>query len=132
MTNSLLIYVFCTRDNPFLDVGSFYGGGVSPIADVCRCQGGRGLSNADVINLCPKCGYVSFSNTLGFSQSKRNSRWESIMTLCRSIKRLWYFVTKIVLTNCEKKLFQCSRKFSKVLRSQEQFIQTVKGQNSLR
>ena len=52
----------------------------------------------------------------------------------------WYFVTKIVLTYCEKK---CSsdgqkilklkaegREFAKFLRSLEQFIQTVKGQNN--
>ena len=32
----------------------------------------------------------------------------------------WYFVTKIVLTYCEKK----------VLRTLEQFIQTVKSQNN--
>ena len=51
-----------------------------------------------------------------------------------------YFVTKIVLTYCEKK---CSsdrekllileaegREFSKILRSLKQSIQTVKGQNN--
>ena len=52
----------------------------------------------------------------------------------------WYFVTKIVLTYCEKKLFfdqdfflkfeAEDTEFSKLLRSVEQFIQTVKGQNS--
>ena len=54
----------------------------------------------------------------------------------------YYFVTKIVLTYCEKK--NCSsdrekllkfeaegREFAKFLRSLEQFVQTVKGQNSL-
>ena len=53
----------------------------------------------------------------------------------------WYFVTKIVLTYCEKK--KCSsdreqllkfeaegREFAKFLRSLEQFIQTVKGHNN--
>ena len=53
----------------------------------------------------------------------------------------WYFVTKIVLTYFEKK--KCSsdraknlkleaevREFAKFLRSLEQFIQTVKGQNN--
>jgi hypothetical protein len=50
------------------------------------------------------------------------------------------FVTKIVLTNCEKncssdreKLLKFKaegREFSKFLRSLEQFIQTVKGQNN--
>ena len=52
-----------------------------------------------------------------------------------------YFVTKIVLTYCEKK---CSsdqekllkfkaegREFAKFLRSLEQFIQTMKGQNNV-
>ena len=52
----------------------------------------------------------------------------------------WYFVTKIDLTYCEKKLFQDrekllkfeaeGREFAKFLRSLEQFIQTVKGQNN--
>ena len=54
----------------------------------------------------------------------------------------WYFVTKIVLTYCEK---NCSSdqenvlkfeaeggEFAKFLRPLEQFIQTVKGQNNLR
>ena len=54
-------------------------------------------------------------------------------------KYKWYFVTKIVLTYCQKK---CSsdqekllnfetkgREFAKILRSLEEFIQTVKGQN---
>ena len=51
----------------------------------------------------------------------------------------WYFVTKLVLTYCEK---NCSsdgekhlkfeaegREFAKIFRSLEQFIKTVKGQN---
>ena len=52
----------------------------------------------------------------------------------------WYFVTKIVLTYCEKKFssdrekllkFKAEgREFAKFLRSLEQFIQTVKGQNN--
>ena len=52
----------------------------------------------------------------------------------------WYFVTKIVLTYCEKncssnreKLLKFEtegREFAKILRSLEQFIQTVKGQNN--
>ena len=52
----------------------------------------------------------------------------------------WYFATKIVLTYCEKncssnqekllKLEAEGREFAKFLRSLEQFIQTVKGQNS--
>ena len=53
---------------------------------------------------------------------------------------MWYYVTKIVLTYCEKK---CSndrekllkfegegREFSKFLRSVKQFIPTLKGQNN--
>ena len=53
---------------------------------------------------------------------------------------LWYFVTKIVLTYCEKncssdreKLLKFEaegREFAKILRSLEQFIQTVEGQNN--
>ena len=52
----------------------------------------------------------------------------------------WYFVTKIVLTYCEKKKsrdrekllkFEAEgREFAKILISLEQFIQTVKGQNN--
>ena len=52
----------------------------------------------------------------------------------------WYFVTKIVLTYCEKKCsserekllkFEAEgREYAKILRSPEQFIQTVKGQNN--
>ena len=39
-------------------------------------------------------------------------------------KRGWYFITKLVLTYCEKKMFKCSRRteFAKFLRSLEQFI----------
>ena len=52
----------------------------------------------------------------------------------------WYFVTKIVLTYYEKncssdrekilKFEAEAREFAKFLRSLEQFIQTVKGQNN--
>ena len=52
----------------------------------------------------------------------------------------WYFVTRIVLTtvtkNCSsarEELFKFEaegREFSKILRSLEQFIETMKGQNS--
>ena len=62
--------------------------------------------------------------------------WMKSIMLCQK----WYFVTKIVLTYCEKKLFYSSRKllkfeaegreFAKFLRSLEQFIHTVKGQNN--
>ena len=47
-----------------------------------------------------------------------------------------YFVTKIVLTYCEKKLFQFlkfeaeGREFATFQRSLDQFIQTVKGQTN--
>ena len=55
---------------------------------------------------------------------------------------MWYFVTKIVLTYCEKKMVLVFEKkklkfetkgqeFAKFLRSLEQFIQTVKGQNRI-
>ena len=59
--------------------------------------------------------------------------------ILRTLKN-WYFVTKIVLTYCEKncssdreKLLKFKaegREFAKFLRSLEQFIQTVKGQNN--
>ena len=52
----------------------------------------------------------------------------------------WYFLTKTVLTYCEKKnsndpekllKFEAEgRELAKFLRSLEQFIQTVKGQNN--
>ena len=50
----------------------------------------------------------------------------------------WYFVTKIVLTYCKnssdrEKLLKFEAEgleFAKILRSLEQFIQTVKGQNN--
>ena len=52
----------------------------------------------------------------------------------------WYFVTKIVLTYCRKncssdrekllKFEAQGREFAQFLRSLEQFIQTVKGQNN--
>ena len=55
-------------------------------------------------------------------------------------KNVWYFVTKIVLIYCEKKNvlvieknFWNSRlklELAKILRSLEQFIQMVKGQNN--
>ena len=55
-------------------------------------------------------------------------------------RQTWYFVTKIVLTYCEKnyssgrerllKLEAEGREFAEFLRSLEQFIQTVKGQNN--
>ena len=54
--------------------------------------------------------------------------------------KIWYFVTKIVLTYCEKRCpsdrekllkFEVEgREFAKILRSLEQFIQAVKGQNN--
>ena len=62
------------------------------------------------------------------------------MSIFHTVQK-WYFVTKIVLTYYEKK--NCSsdrekrlkfeaegREFAKILRSLEQFIQTVKGQNN--
>ena len=51
----------------------------------------------------------------------------------------WYFVTKIVLTSMEKmfnnwekllKLEAEGQEFATILRSLEQFVQTVKGQNN--
>ena len=46
-------------------------------------------------------------------------------------KKKGYFVSKIVLTGCEKKCFSDRRKlFANFLSSQEQFIQTAKGQNN--
>ena len=53
------------------------------------------------------------------------------------IGRKWYFVTKIVLTYCEKKLCQWSRKTfeirgwrPRICKISRTIIQTVKGQNS--
>ena len=62
--------------------------------------------------------------------------------LCSVISdvKQWYFVTKVVLTYCEKKNSSDREKllkfeaegweFTKFLRSLEQFIQTVKGQSN--
>ena len=57
-----------------------------------------------------------------------------------SLLKKWYFVTKIVLIYCEKKHYSDrekflkfeaeGREFAKFLRSLEQFIQTVIGQNN--
>ena len=57
-----------------------------------------------------------------------------------AVFKQWYFVAKIVLTYCKKncssdreKLLKFEaegQEFSKVLRSLEQFIQTVKGQHN--
>ena len=72
--------------------------------------------------------------------SKTNTKPTLIIYKTNSNEHQWYFVTKIVLTHCEKKLFYWSRKllkfeaegqeFAKFLRSLEQFIQAVKGQNN--
>ena len=62
------------------------------------------------------------------------------LLLCPYLTK-WYFVTKTVLTYCEKKIcssdqekllkFEAERReFANFLRSLEQFIQTVKGQNN--
>ena len=42
------------------------------------------------------------------------------------LQTFWYFVTKIILTYCEK---NCSSDREKLLRSLEQFIPTMTGQN---
>ena len=57
------------------------------------------------------------------------------------LKEIWYFFSKIVLTYCEKKCsndlvkllkFEAEgREFANILRSLEQFIRTVKGQNNV-
>ena len=51
-------------------------------------------------------------------------------------RKKWYFVTKIVLTYCSSdrenvlKFVAEGREFAKTLRSLEQFVRTVKGQNN--
>ena len=66
--------------------------------------------------------------------------WESHMknkSKSSNNKKIWYFVTKIVLTYCEKPLIEEKKtkleaegqEFAKVLRSLEQFDLTVKVQN---
>ena len=55
----------------------------------------------------------------------------SLLGFSTYFSKQWYFVTKIVLTYCEKLKFEAEgREFAKILRSLEQFIQTVKGQNN--
>ena len=60
-SNSFVIYSsihnkrkFQVRDHPFKTSACLRGGGVSPIADVCRLEGGRGFRNADVCKLKKK------------------------------------------------------------------------------
>ena len=65
-----------------------------------------------------------FSNLLNFKFA--------VLCQCR-LQKNWYYVTKIVLTYCEKKkCFSDREKLLKfeILRSLEHFIQTVKGQNN--
>ena len=56
--------------------------------------------------------------------------------MSRSVRWKWYFVNKIVLTYCSsdrKKLLKFKaegQEVAKGLRSVEQFIQTMKGQNN--
>ena len=49
---------------------------------------------------------------------------------------VWYFATKIVLTGCDReKLLKFEaegREFAKILRSLQQFLQTVKGHYNFR
>ena len=84
-----------------------------------------------------------YVQTLGRHQSQHFCCVWSGKISCQNpcISTIWYIVTKIVLTYCEKKLFYWLRKtfeilrlkareFSKILRSLKQFIQTVKGQNN--
>ena len=73
-------------------------------------------------------------------QGKKPSNKHAGLVFRRSIGFKWYFVTKIVPTYCEKncssdrkKLLKFEaegREFAKFLRSLEQFIQTVQGQNN--
>ena len=71
--------------------------------------------------------------------AKRKSKFSSdIKEGKKEIKfKVWYFVTKIVLTYCEssdrEKLLKVEakgREFENFLRSLEQFIQTVKGRDN--
>ena len=68
------------------------------------------------------------------------SKVRHILRMYFTIAAQWYFVTKIVLTYCEKTcsgdrekllIFEAEgQEFAKFLRSLEQSIQTVKGQNN--
>ena len=69
----------------------------------------------------------------GYVESIKQKR---VVSLCQK----WYFVTKIVLTFCEKKNCSSDREkllkfeaegqeFANILRSLEQFVQTVKGRS---
>ena len=85
--------------------------------------------------------FVPFSNfTLGCANWNEWKKDNWCHIYLHLTEKEWYFVTKIVLTYCEKKCsgdrekllkFEAeSREFSKFLKSLEQFIQTVKGQNN--
>ena len=81
------------------------------------------------------CRFLYFSAELRiiFSCLRKRKLWSTLFVN-------WYFVTNIVLTYCEKncssdweKLLKFEaegREFSNILRSLEQFIQTVKVQNN--
>ena len=65
-------------------------------------------------------------NASKYRQSFRQSHYIEVVQGTIFIEQNWYFVTKIVLTYCEKKVLKFEaegREFAKFLRSLEQFIQ---------
>ena len=97
------------------------------------------------IQFCIICKYIrkSLSKFKSSTTNVLEMQNKLFLALCQILKQIlqqWYFVTKIVLTYCEKncssdqeKLLKFEaegREFAKFFRSLEQFIQTVKGQNN--
>ena len=90
----------------------------------------------DVFSKFPNCQFLSLVKF----EKRRSFKWAWARTNCCPTKKKWYLVIKIVLNyvrkNCsidrEKllKLEAEGREFAKILRSLEQFIQTVKGENN--
>ena len=84
---------------------------------------------------------VSYFANISYSKKYFAAEVVNYLSLYNVHRYKWYFVTKIVLTYCEKKmsyrdgekLLKCEavgREFVKFLRSLEQFIQAVQGQNN--
>ena len=80
------------------------------------------------------------NNLMNLGRNQSFSIWKRVEVKAIIVYIIGILYTKIVLTYCEKKLFWQSIKvlkfeaegqeFAQFLRSLEQFIQTVKGQNN--
>ena len=92
------------------------------------------------------CDFLNWPDMVDYFFWSYKFVWTQFLLITNSwdqtTKQQWYFVTKIVLTYCEKivlvieileKLLKFEaegQEFAKFLRSQKQFIQTAKDQNN--